>query len=42
MHVVELAQAGPKRDLVEVLGARYHSGDAVDIDVNVDVDNDPM
>ena len=42
MHVVDLAQAGPKRDLVEVLGARYHSGDAADIDVNVDVDNDPM
>ena len=26
MHVVDLAQAGPKRDLVEDLGARYHSG----------------
>ena len=29
MHVVDLAQAGQKRDLVEDLGARYHSGDAV-------------
>jgi glucose 1-dehydrogenase len=37
MHVVDLAQAGPKRDLVEYLGARYHSGDAADIDVDVDV-----
>jgi threonine dehydrogenase-like Zn-dependent dehydrogenase len=37
MHVVDLAQAGPKRDLVEDLGARYHSGDAAGIDVDVDV-----
>ena len=37
MHVVDLAQAGQKRDLVEDLGARYHSGDAADIDVDVDV-----
>ena len=37
MHVVDLARAGPKRDLVEDLGARYHSGDAADIDVEVDV-----
>ena len=37
MHVVDLAQAGPKRDLVEDLGARYHSGDAADIDADVDV-----
>ena len=37
MHVVDLAHAGPKRDLVEDLGARYHSGDAADIDVDVDV-----
>ena len=37
MHVVDLAQAGPKRDLAEDLGARYHSGDASDIDVDVDV-----
>src|SRR5215469_17656613 len=36
VHVVDLAQAGPKRDLVEDLGARYHSGDAADIDVDVD------
>ena len=28
MHVVDLARACPKRDLVEDLGARYHSGDA--------------
>ena len=37
MHVVDLAQAGPKRDLVEDLGARYHAGDAADIGVDVDV-----
>ena len=37
MHVVDLAQAGRKRDLVEDLGARYHAGDAADIDVDVDV-----
>jgi threonine dehydrogenase-like Zn-dependent dehydrogenase len=37
VHVVDLASAGPKRDLVEALGARYHSGDAGDIDVEVDV-----
>ena len=37
MHVVDLAQAPSKRDLVEDLGARYHSGDAADIDVDVDV-----
>jgi threonine dehydrogenase-like Zn-dependent dehydrogenase len=37
MHVVDLALACPKRDLVEDLGARYHSGDAADVDVDVDV-----
>jgi threonine dehydrogenase-like Zn-dependent dehydrogenase len=37
MHVVDLARAGPKRDLVEDLGARYHSGDAADVDVDIDV-----
>ena len=37
MHVVDLARAGPKRDLVEDLGARYHSGDAANVDVDVDV-----
>jgi threonine dehydrogenase-like Zn-dependent dehydrogenase len=37
MHVVDLAHAGPKRDLVEDLGGRYHAGDAADIDVDVDV-----
>jgi threonine dehydrogenase-like Zn-dependent dehydrogenase len=37
MHVVDLAQAGRKRDLVEDLGAKYHAGDAADIDVDVDV-----
>ena len=37
VHVVDLASAGPKRDLVEQLGARYHAGDAADIDVDVDV-----
>ena len=37
LHVADLALAGPKRDLVEDLGARYHSGDAADIDIDVDV-----
>ncbi len=37
VHVVDLATEGPKRDLVEALGARYHAGDAADIDVDVDV-----
>jgi glucose 1-dehydrogenase len=37
MHVVDLAQAGPKRDLVEDLGARYHFGDAAEIDLDFDV-----
>jgi threonine dehydrogenase-like Zn-dependent dehydrogenase len=37
IHVVDLAQAGPKRDLAEDLGARYHAGDAANIDVDVDV-----
>jgi glucose 1-dehydrogenase len=37
MHVVDLATGGPKRDLAEGLGARYHAGDAAGIDVDVDV-----
>ncbi len=37
MHVVDLATGGPKRELAEGLGARYHAGDAADIDVDVDV-----
>jgi len=37
MHVVDLAVDGPKRELVEDLGGRYHAGDALDIDVDVDV-----
>jgi threonine dehydrogenase-like Zn-dependent dehydrogenase len=37
VHVVDLALAGRKRDLVEKLGARYHAGEAADIDVDVDV-----
>ena len=37
VHVVDLASAGAKRDLVEELGARYHAGDAADVDVDVDV-----
>lgn len=37
VHAVDLAQGGPKRDLVEDLRARYHAGDAADIDVDVDV-----
>ncbi len=36
VHVVDLATEGPKRDLVEALGARYHAGDAADIDADVD------
>ena len=37
VHVIDLATEGPKRDLVEALGARYHAADAADVDVNVDV-----
>ena len=37
MHVVDLVTGGPKRDLVEALGAHYHAGDAADIDADVDV-----
>jgi glucose 1-dehydrogenase len=37
VHVVDLAQAGRKRDLAEDLGVRYHAGDAADIDVDFDV-----
>ena len=37
VHVVDLATEGPKRDLVEALGAHYHAGDAAGIDVDVDV-----
>ena len=37
VHVVDLASGGPKRDLVEALGAHYHYGKAGDIDVEVDV-----
>jgi glucose 1-dehydrogenase len=37
VHAVDLAQAGPKRDLVEGLGAHYHAGDAADVDFDVDV-----
>jgi threonine dehydrogenase-like Zn-dependent dehydrogenase len=37
VHAVDLASGGAKRDLVEALGARYHAGDAADIDVDVDV-----
>jgi threonine dehydrogenase-like Zn-dependent dehydrogenase len=37
VHVVDLATGGRKRDLVEALGAKYHSGDAVDVDVQADV-----
>jgi threonine dehydrogenase-like Zn-dependent dehydrogenase len=37
VHAVDLARAGPKRDLVEALGARYHAGDAEDLDFDVDV-----
>jgi threonine dehydrogenase-like Zn-dependent dehydrogenase len=37
VHVVDLALASRKRDLVENLGARYHAGNAADIDIDVDV-----
>ena len=37
VHVVDLATEGPKRDLVESLGAHYHAGDAADLDADVDV-----
>jgi threonine dehydrogenase-like Zn-dependent dehydrogenase len=37
VHVVDLASGGPKRDLVEELGARYHAGDAANLDVEFDV-----
>jgi threonine dehydrogenase-like Zn-dependent dehydrogenase len=34
VHAVDLAKDGPKRDLVEDLGGRYHAGEA-DVDVDV-------
>ena len=37
MHVVDLVTGGPKRDLVEALGAHYHTGDAADVDAEVEV-----
>ena len=37
MHVVDLATGGLKRDLVEGLGAHYHSGDAAEVDVDAEV-----
>ncbi len=37
VHAVDLPSAGPKRDLVEALGAHYHSGDAADVDAEVEV-----
>jgi threonine dehydrogenase-like Zn-dependent dehydrogenase len=37
VYAVDLASAGPKRDLVEALGAHYHSGDAADLDAEVEV-----
>ena len=37
VHVIDLATEGPKRDLVEALGAHYHVADAADIDASVDV-----
>jgi threonine dehydrogenase-like Zn-dependent dehydrogenase len=36
VHVIDLAAEGPKRDLVEELGARYHAGDAAELDVEFD------
>jgi threonine dehydrogenase-like Zn-dependent dehydrogenase len=37
VHAVDLAAGGPKRDLVESLGAHYHAGDAADVDFDVDI-----
>ncbi len=37
VHVVDLATEGPKRDLVEALGAHYHAGEAADIETDVEV-----
>jgi glucose 1-dehydrogenase len=37
VHVVDLATGGPKQELVEALGARYHAGDAADVDIEADV-----
>jgi threonine dehydrogenase-like Zn-dependent dehydrogenase len=37
VHAVDLASEGPKRDLVEALGAHYHAGDAADVDADVEV-----
>jgi threonine dehydrogenase-like Zn-dependent dehydrogenase len=37
VHVVGRRLEGAKRDLVEVLGAHYHAGEASDIGVDVDV-----
>ena len=37
VHVVDLATEGPKRDLVEALGAHYHAADAADLDADVEV-----
>jgi threonine dehydrogenase-like Zn-dependent dehydrogenase len=37
VHVVDLPAAGPKRDLVEGLGGEYHSGDAAEVDAEVEV-----
>ncbi|HEX4279161.1 MAG TPA: glucose 1-dehydrogenase [Solirubrobacteraceae bacterium] len=36
VHVIDLASGGPKRDLVEELGAHYHAGDAAELDVEFD------
>ena len=37
VHVVDHAAGGRKRDLVEGLGARYHAGEAADVDIKADV-----
>jgi glucose 1-dehydrogenase len=37
VHVVDLVTGGPKRDLVEALGAHYHAGDAADVEAEVEV-----
>lgn len=37
VHVVDRSRAGPKRELVEALGATFHGGDAGELDLEADV-----
>jgi threonine dehydrogenase-like Zn-dependent dehydrogenase len=36
-YVVDVVKTGPKPDLVRALGARYHAGSALDLDISPDV-----